>query len=150
MDVFELQSQRENVNKAFKSLTQIGRPDIIDENRDILSDVYVDLVEGDYYLNAAMDDNHAVFKGRKGTGKSTVFIQAEKMLSEEEGILPIYINLQTCYEVIRPSDGTTRDNLNKWNVYKTFFNEILDSIRKKCKKRFGHDKKIDELFKQID
>ncbi len=151
MDLIDLQSQRENVDKAFKSLTKIGRPDILDDdNRDILTGIYVDLVEGDYFLKVAMDDNHVVFKGRRGTGKSTVFIHAEKMLSAEDGILPIYINLQTCYEVIRPSDGTPRDNLNKWNVYKTFFNEVLESIKKKCKRRFGHDRKIDELFAQID
>lgn len=151
MDETEILSQRDSINKAFKSLIKSGRPDIVDDyNRDMLSKIYVDLVEGDYFLKLAMDDNHVVFKGRRGTGKSTIFIQAEKHLSEKQDVLPVYINLQTCYEVIRPSDSTCLDDINKWNIYKNFFNEVLLSIKKDCKKLFGENKEIEKLFDQID
>ena len=150
MDTADLLSQSENVRKAFKSLIKSGRPDIVDDDhRDLLSKIYVDLVEGDYFLKLALDDNHVIFKGRRGTGKSTVFIQAEKVLASRKDILPVYINLQTCYEVIRPSEGAGLDDLSKWNVYKNFFNEVLSSIKENCKRTFGIDREIEKLFEQI-
>lgn len=92
MHTEEMLSQRENINKAFKSLIKSGRPDVRDDNNnDLVKDLYVDLFEGDYFLQLAMDDNHTIFKGRRGTGKSTVFIQAENRLKEKKGVLPIYI-----------------------------------------------------------
>lgn len=144
-------SQRDNINKAFKSLIKSGRPEVRDDNNnDMLSEIYVDLVEGDYFLNLAMDDNHTIFKGRRGTGKSTVFIQAEKKLKERKDILPIYINLQSCYENIRQSDGVEQDDLNKWNTYKNFFNEVLSAVKDNCNKRFHNNSAIKALFDQIE
>lgn len=150
MNTEEMLSQRENINKAFKSLIKSGRPDIRDDNNnDIVKDLYVDLFEGDYFLQLAMDDNHTIFKGRRGTGKSTVFIQAESRLKERKNVLPIYINLQTCYEVIRTSDTALTDELNKWNTYKNFFNEVLLAIKNKCKKIFRNNAEIELLFTEI-
>lgn len=150
MDTEEILSQRENINKAFKSLIKSGRPDIRDDNNnDLVRSLYVDLFEGDYFLQLAMDDNHTIFKGRRGTGKSTVFIQAESRLRKKKGILPIYINLQTCYEVIRTSENTLDDSLGKWNTYKNFFNEVLSAIQNKCKKLFKNNLEIDKLFEEI-
>lgn len=150
MNTEEMLSQRESINKAFKSLIKSGRPDIRDDNNnDIVKELYVDLFEGDYFLQLAMDDNHTIFKGRRGTGKSTVFIQAESCLKEKRNVLPIYINLQTCYEVIRTSDTALNDELNKWNTYKNFFNEVLLAIKNKCKKLFRNNAEIDHLFQAI-
>lgn len=150
MNTEDILSQRENINKAFKSLIKSGRPDIRDDNNnDLVKSLYVDLVEGNYFLQLAMDDNHTIFKGRRGTGKSTVFIQAESQLKERKGILPIYINLQACYEVIRTSETGSNDVLNKWNTYKNFFNEVLSAIRSKCKRLFRNNLEIDQLFKDI-
>ena len=83
MDGLTLLSQRDNIEEAFKSLTKSGRPDIRDdENKNLLPQLYVDLFENDYFLKQALDENHAIFKGRRGTGKSTIFLQAEEKLKE--------------------------------------------------------------------
>ena len=98
-------SQRDNIEEAFKSLIKSGRPDIRDEdNKNILPQLYVDLFEGDYFLKQALDENHAIFKGRRGTGKSTVFLQAEEHLRYKRNVISVYINLQSCYEDIRVSN----------------------------------------------
>ncbi|MCI5877047.1 MAG: hypothetical protein MRZ93_01320 [Lachnospiraceae bacterium] len=150
MEEMIMESQKEKISKAFKSMIKSGRPEIRDdENEDLVEKLYVDLLDGEYYLNLAMDDNHTIFKGRRGTGKSTIFIQAEKKLAENKGILPVYINLQTCYEVIRSSDSEQECVLSKWTTYKNFFNEVLGAIDEKCKKWFRNNRDIQKLFEDI-
>lgn len=146
----ELLSLRDNIEAAFKSMIKSGRPDIIDnDNNDLLPLLYVDLFEGNYFLKQALDENHVVFKGRRGTGKSTIFLQAENKLSETKTTLPIYINLQSCYEEIRPSNiQNDREQLNIYNVYLKFFNQVLQKIEEKCKSLIK-DRDIEKLFKEI-
>lgn len=149
MDSLTLLSQRDNIEEAFKSLIKSGRPDIRDdENKNLLPQLYVDLLENDYFLKQALDENHAIFKGRRGTGKSTIFLQAEEKLKEKKGIVSVYINLQSCYEEIRASNIEEQELMNKYNVYLKFFNQILEKVRNDCEK-FLHDKEIGKLFEEI-
>ena len=108
----------------------------------------MDLFENDYFLKQALDENHAIFKGRRGTGKSTIFLQAEEKLKEKKGIVSVYINLQSCYEEIRTSNIEEQELMNKYNVYLKFFNQILEKIKIDCKK-FFQDKEIEQLFEEI-
>ena len=72
MDGLTLLSQRDNIEEAFKSLIKSGRPDIRDdENKNLLPQLYVDLFENDYFLKQALDGNHAIFKGRRGTDRKS-------------------------------------------------------------------------------
>lgn len=149
MDSLVLLSQVDNVEEAFKSLIKSGRPDIRDdENKNLIPRLYVDLFENDYFLKQALDENHAIFKGRRGTGKSTIFLQAEEKLKEKKNIVSVYINLQSCYEEIRSSNIEEQQLLNKYNVYLKFFNQILEKIQSDCKK-FFQDKEINKLFQEI-
>lgn len=85
MDGLTLLSQRDNIEEAFKSLIKSGRPDIRDdENKNLLPQLYVDLFENDYFLKQALDGNHAIFKGRRGTGKSTIFYKQKKNLKKRK------------------------------------------------------------------
>jgi hypothetical protein len=150
MDELVLESQKENIRKAFKSLIKSGRPEIRDDDcEDLVEKLYVDLLNDEYYLNLAMDDNHSIFKGRRGTGKSTIFIQAEKKLARDKMVLPVYINLQTCYETVRSSDSLKECEFTKWNTYKRFFNEILEAVNEKCNSWFKNNKEIKDLFDDI-
>ena len=126
---------RDNIEEAFKSLIQSGRPDIRDEeNNDLIPKLYVDLFENNYILRQALDENHVIFKGRKGTGKSTVFLQAENILKHNKNKLSVYINLQSCYEEIRISNLDTQEDLTRYTIYYNFFNEILINIKKSISK----------------
>lgn len=140
---------RDNIEEAFKSLIQSGRPDIRDEeNNDLIPKLYVDLFENNYILRQALDENHVIFKGRKGTGKSTVFLQAENILKHNKNKLSVYINLQSCYEEIRISNLDTQEDLTRYTIYYNFFNEILINIKKSISKIIP-DKKLDKLFQEI-
>lgn len=132
-----------------------GRPDVYDhENNDITSDIYVDLFEHDYILRQVLDNNHIILKGRRGTGKSTIFVKAEKVIEQKEKeSLPIYINLQTCYEEIKTSNiGDENNELTRIRTYKNFLNEILRNIQRKAALRLDKDdiKKFNELFEAIE
>lgn len=147
MDLLALSTK---IEKSFKSLIKSGRPDIRDEhNEDLVHKLYVDLYEGEYILNQVLDDNHTLLKGRKGTGKSTVFLQAENRLKNEKYKMSIYINLQSCYEEIRTSNADdTDDKLTCYRTYANFFTEILNNIKKSINKIF-RDKEIEKLFEEI-
>lgn len=144
-DELTMMAFSKEISEAFKSLIKSGRPDIKDEDdKNLIPLLYVDLFENDYILNQILDDNHVILKGRKGTGKSTIFLQAENLLKNKKGNLPIYINLQSCYEEIR----TTNSDLEKYYLYLNFFNEVLQTIESKITCLFP-DKEIKELFKRI-
>ena len=52
----ELLALRDDIESAFKSMIKSGRPDILDEdNNNLLPQLYVDLMDGDYYLKQALD-----------------------------------------------------------------------------------------------
>lgn len=144
-DELTMMAFSKDISESFKSLIKSGRPDIKDEDdKNLIPLLYVDLFENDYILNQVLDDNHTILKGRKGTGKSTIFLQAENLLKNKKGNLPIYINLQSCYEEIR----TTNNDLEKYYLYLNFFNEVLQTIEAKITSLFP-DKEIRELFKRI-
>lgn len=74
MDELTILSVSKRIEDAFKSMIKSGRPDVTDEqNNSLIPDIYVDLYENDYVLRQVVDDNHTLLKGRKGTGKSTIF-----------------------------------------------------------------------------
>lgn len=124
----DLLSLRNNVQDAFKSLMKSGRSDIFDKNDvNISTKLYVDLFNNDYALEQVLDDNHLILKGRRGTGKSTIFVCAEQKLNIQKNSIPIYINLQTIYEQlnkINKTDEVFKDYL----IYKNFMEEILKKI----------------------
>lgn len=145
----DIMSQRENIEKAFKSLIKSGRPDIKDDdNHSMVSELYVDLFNNNYILNQALDDNHVIFKGRKGTGKSTVFLQAEQEIRKNKYKISVYINLQSCYEEIRTANSEAGQELTRYKTYYNFFNEVLSAIKREIIK-IVNDRQLDELFEEI-
>jgi predicted ATP-dependent serine protease len=92
MDEIAILSVSEKIETAFKSMIKSGRPDVTDEqNNSLIPNVYVDLYENNYVLRQVIDDNHTLLKGRKGTGKSTIFLRAEQELSQSRDKVCIYI-----------------------------------------------------------
>lgn len=151
MDKLDLLSLSYQIEEAFKSLTECGRPDIKDEhNMSLIPKLYVDLFGNNYVLNQAIDEHHVIFKGRRGTGKSTIFLQAENIIKENRKKIPIYINLQTCFEDIRSANSESNNELSKYWTYYNFFKEILETLRLKINKFFHQDKELKELFQKIE
>ncbi|PJI07384.1 MULTISPECIES: hypothetical protein [Clostridium] len=145
-----LKSLSHDIEKAFKSLMHSGRPDIMDGNKkSIIKDLYVDLFGDDYILRQVIDSDHIILKGRRGTGKSTIFVRAEEILIEEnKGCLPIYINLQTCYE--QTPNKKTDDVFSRLNTYKAFLKQVIFCIKENIENNWSEDSEFQFLFNEID
>lgn len=145
-----LLSFSEQIEKSFKSLIQSGRPDILDEdNNSMIPALYVDLFNNNYVLNQVLDDNHTLLKGRRGTGKSTIFLKAEHEIQKDSSRLAVYINLQTCYEEVKSSNSEANEQLTKYLTYKNFLTEILVKIKEYVGKRVKGDEEFDQLYEKI-
>ncbi|TGL32291.1 hypothetical protein, partial [Leptospira bourretii] len=127
MNELDLLALNENIEKAFKSLMKSGRPDIYDgENNSLMSEIYVDLFENNYALRQAKDDNHTILSGRRGTGKSTIFLKAIEDLKTTHSTICCYINLQTCFENSNTLEqDVDSGKLSRILTYKNFFNHII-------------------------
>lgn len=149
-DPLTLFSLKDKIEQAFKSLIKSGRPDITDEqNNSLIPSLYVDLYDDNYILHQVLDDNHIVLKGRKGTGKSTIFLQAENYIKKYKNKISVYVNLQSCYEEIRTANSEHNDeNLTKYKTYCNFFTEVLSSIKDSVSKKVA-DVELDKLFQDI-
>lgn len=147
MDEISILSVSEKIETAFKSMIKSGRPDITDEqNNSLIPDIYVDLYENNYVLRQVIDDNHTLLKGRKGTGKSTIFLRAEQELSKSKDKVCVYINLQSIYEEIRTANPEASESpLELYQTYRNFFTVIVTSLAD----RLGRKLKTDEFNKLI-
>ncbi|AWE08882.1 hypothetical protein DCE79_16695 [Lysinibacillus sp. 2017] len=152
MNEFELQAVSTSIEKAFKSLQKSGRPDIQENGKSIVKDLYVDLFNDDYVLRQAKDENHTLFLGRRGTGKSTIFMSAEKEIDSTKNLFSVYINLQTCIEELESIDTTDKlkEILQKDMMYKNFLTAIFEKMKEKCTSLFSSKRVFNELFSKIE
>ncbi|MBD5089381.1 MAG: hypothetical protein HDT30_11340 [Clostridiales bacterium] len=127
------QRDKENFDKAIESLRQYRRYEIVDEkNRDILNDVYVDPIDGDGILRLCLKDNTTVLVGRKGTGKSTIFMRMQNELRKSKDIMTCYIDVKTIfdsakrnYTTIRYLKTETSEEMESYSLQRQF---ILDFV----------------------
>lgn len=146
----EIEAFSKEIEKVFKSLIKSGRPDILDEdNQSLVPELYTDLFENDYILRQVLDDNHTLLKGRRGTGKSTIFLKAEYELQNNPSCLSVYINLQRCYEEVRTYHDE-RNNVMTWYMtYQNFLKAILKNIKTKIESTMDTTE-ISNLFNDIE
>lgn len=139
-----------DIEKAFKSLMKSGRPDIYDSNSDVnlIEDLYVDLFYNDYILRQVVDDNHLILIGRRGTGKSTIFLRAEKEIENIDNTISVYINLQSVYDEIR--NTMLSDDLTYFMTFKNFMYQVLYSIKENIKQNVNNQETLEELFSKIE
>lgn len=72
------EDQKRTFLKAIASLKKYRRADLIDEEgNNLLEKLYTDLLPDNYILNQSLQDNTTFLIGRKGTGKSTIFLRIE-------------------------------------------------------------------------
>lgn len=70
-----------------ESLKKYRRADLIDENgKSILDKLYVDLLPDNIILNKCLLDNTTFLIGRRGTGKSTIFLKLENEYRKKKAL----------------------------------------------------------------
>lgn len=97
----------EGFEKAVESLRQYRRYELVDhKNRDLLNSLYVDPMDNDAILNLCLKDNTTVLIGRKGTGKSTVFMRMQNELRNREDIITCYIDVKNIFDKAKMNYST--------------------------------------------
>lgn len=78
-----------------ESLKKYRRADLIDESgKSILDKLYVDLLPDNIILNKCLLDNTTFLVGRKGTGKSTIFLKLENEYRKKKIICHVMLMLK--------------------------------------------------------
>jgi len=68
------------------------------QGEDLIEKLYVDPLPNDHVHSLLRRPNTTFLIGRRGTGKSTVFLRAQKSLANDRSVLSTYVDIKTVYE----------------------------------------------------
>lgn len=140
------EKQKKGFFECVESLKKYRRADIIDQNgKDLLEKIYVDMLPEDHVLNKTMLDNTTFLIGRKGTGKSTIFLRTEQELRKKRNYISCYIDVKTIFETSQTQFAThdyldgliPADLLSEYLIQRTFIQNILVEIINELDKKFN-------------
>ncbi|SDE31125.1 hypothetical protein SAMN05216464_105185 [Mucilaginibacter pineti] len=128
---------KENFFNAVESLKKYRRADLVDEKgKNLLEVLYTDLLPNDHILKKSLKDNTTYLVGRKGTGKSTIFLRIEQELRKNDNYLPCYIDVKTVYESAQTeyinldylSEYLDYKSLQKYLIERSFLQSVLSRL----------------------
>ncbi|WP_431213378.1 hypothetical protein ACQ86N_00045 [Puia sp. P3] len=131
------ETDKEGFFNAVESLKKYRRADLVDEKgRNLLEKLYTDLLPDDYILKKSLKDHTTYLVGRKGTGKSTIFLRIEQELRKSSQYLPCYIDVKTVYESAQTeylnldylSDYLEPKSLQKYLIERSFLQSVLKRL----------------------
>lgn len=140
------ESQKKGFFTAVESLKKYRRADLRDEKgKSILEDLYVDLLPDNFVLEKALLNNTTFLIGRKGTGKSTIFIRIEQILRQKKGYLSCYIDVKTIYEqsqtqyssIEKIGEIIPTDLVQKYLIERTFIQNTLNQLMNELDKKYS-------------
>lgn len=138
--------QKDGFFEAVESMKKYRRADLIDEKgRSLLEKLYTDLLPNELVLKKAMLTNTTFFIGRKGTGKSTIFLRIEQELRKKENFLSCYLDVKTIYEksqsqyssIARVKEVIPEELFNKYLIERTFIQNTLIAIQEELNKKYN-------------
>ncbi len=139
------EDQKNGFFEAVESMKKYRRADLIDEKgRSLLEKLYTDLLPNELILKKALLSNTTFFIGRKGTGKSTIFLRLEQELRKKENFLSCYLDVKTIYEksqtqyssIDNISDLIPENLIQKYLIERTFIQNTLISIQEELNKKY--------------
>jgi len=128
---------KDNFFNAVESLKKYRRADLVDERgRNLLEKLYTDLLPSEHILKKSLKDNTTYLVGRKGTGKSTIFLRIEQELRKKDSYLPCYIDVKTVYESAQTeyinldylTDYLDPKTLQKYLIERSFLQSVLSRL----------------------
>lgn len=147
------ETQKDGFFDAVESLKKYRRADLIEpRGGNLLKELYTDLLPNDYILKKSLKENTTFLIGRKGTGKSTIFLRIEQELREKKGYLPCYMDVKTIYEssqtklsrIKEVEDLLPTEIVDKYLIERSFIQSVLSAIIKEVSNKF--DTRIDKLL----
>lgn len=137
--------QKDGFFEAVESLKKYRRADLIDEKgRSLLEKLYTDLLPDELILKKGLLNNTTFFIGRKGTGKSTIFLRLEQELRKKDNYLSCYLDVKTIYEksqsqyssLTKVEELIPEELFNKYLIERTFIQNTLIAIQDELNKKY--------------
>lgn len=141
-------SSKEKINfyQALESLKRYRRAELKDQQgRSLLKKLYVDLLPDDFILTKSIQPNTTYLVGRKGTGKSTIFLRIEEELNEKNSVVPVYLDAKTVFEssqnnlLALDNNSIATEYYKKYvwqyNFIKSFLGVLFEKIEKNYKSK---------------
>lgn len=147
------------------SLKLIRKAEIEKDGKDIIDSVYTDLLPNNGVLQMVNLPRTSILKGRKGTGKSTIFKKSQKDMLDNSEIVTIYVDVKTLYDNATPilnideSVECYKEEIKKYFIYKNFLFEMIhksnenfrETIEKESIfKRLLYSKKLEEVDEKFN
>lgn len=138
--------QKDGFFEAVESMKKYRRADLIDEKgRSLLEKLYTDLLPNELVLKKALLNNTTFFIGRKGTGKSTIFLRLEQELRKKENYLSCYLDVKTIYEksqsqyssIAKVKEVIPEELFNKYLIERTFIQNTLIAVQEELNKKYN-------------
>lgn len=144
---------KKTFDQMVDSLKMYQRYELKDKNRkDILDKVYVDPIENDGILNLCLKDNTTVLIGRRGTGKSTIFMRMQNELRKQNDIMTCYIDVKSIFDVAKRNYITINylktsnlEEIEQYSIQRQFILDFVDELINEICKNYDT---IWEKFKQ--
>jgi len=133
--------------EAAQSLKLYRRADIPGASGEsLIEQLYVDPLPNDHVLNTMVKPNTTFIIGRKGTGKSTVFLRAQHELRNNDNAASAYVDIKTVYEssqvdpnlLSKASDlegSLSASEIERLLLYRQFLSTLIGEIRSELEKR---------------
>ena len=144
---------KKTFDQMVDSLKMYQRYELKDKNRkDILDKVYVDPIENDGILNLCLKDNTTVLIGRRGPGKSTIFMRMQNELRKQNDIMTCYIDVKSIFDVAKRNYITINylktsnlEEIEQYSIQRQFILDFVDELINEICKNYDT---IWEKFKQ--
>lgn len=131
------ETQKDRFIDVAESLKKYRRAEIInDSGKNLLNEMYVDLLPGNVVLKKCLLNNTTFLIGRKGTGKSTIFLKLENEYRKKKNYLPCYVDVKTVFESSKTQTRASKyleeffdaDESDKYLMGRSFIQNVLQQI----------------------
>ena len=127
-----------------ESLKLVRKADPEFEGKSIIEDIYTDLLPNNGIINKVNLPRTTILIGRKGTGKSTIFLKSQKDLDKVKRNLTIYIDAKSLYDNSTPTlppdfQKFPSDEITKYLIYSNLIKEVIVRTKEKIKKRLSEN-----------
>lgn len=132
------------------SLKLIRRAEIEHDGENIIDEIYTDLLPNEGILQQVNLPRTSILKGRKGTGKSTIFQKSIADMKGNRDVITVYIDVKTLFDSATPTlsgalTSEMSEEIKKYLIYKNFLFEVI----KLATEEFKSSIKSQNIFSRI-